>query len=86
VSSGRQVKLTNRDIGSEMKRTVVNPIFKDTITFLQTSAESNGRITDAEVTLMPKRRNVLHCHVYHEKFTAIDGELGLETEKKNKRY
>jgi hypothetical protein len=37
-----------------MKRTIVNPIFKDTVTFLQTSAETNGRITDLEVTLMPK--------------------------------
>ncbi len=68
-----------------MKRTIVNPIFKDTVTFLQTSAETNGRITDLEVTLMPKGRNVLHCHAYPEKFTAIDGELGLENEKKDQK-
>jgi hypothetical protein len=64
----------------------VNPISKDTLTFLQTSAESNGKITDVEVTLMPKGRNVLHDHAYPEKFTAIDGKLGLENEKKNRRY
>ncbi len=68
-----------------MKRTIVNPVFKDTVTFLQTSAETNGRITDLEVTLMPKGRNVLHCHAYPEKFTAIDGELGLENEKKDQK-
>jgi hypothetical protein len=85
VSSGWKVKPRNPDAGSEMKKTIVNPIFKDTITFLQTSAESNGRITDVEVTLMPKGRNVLHCHVYPEKFTAIDGELGLENGKKEQK-
>lgn len=68
-----------------MKRTIVNPIFKDTVTFLQTSVETNGRITDLEVTLMPKGRNVLHCHAYPEKFTAICGELGLENEKKGQK-
>jgi mannose-6-phosphate isomerase-like protein (cupin superfamily) len=68
-----------------MKRKIVNPIFNDTVTFLQTSAESNGRITDLEVTLMPKGRNVLHCHDYPEKFTAIDGELGLENKQKEQK-
>jgi len=69
----------------ELKRTILNPIFNDTVTFVQTCAESNGRITDIEVTLMPKGRNVLHCHAYTEKFTAIDGDLGLENEKKQQK-
>ena len=60
-----------------MKKTILNPIFNDTVTFVQTCAESNGRITDIEVTLMPKGRNVLHCHAYTEIFTAIDGDLGF---------
>lgn len=68
-----------------MKKTILNPIFNDTVTFVQTCAESNGRITDIEVTLMPKGRNVLHCHAYTEKFTAIDGDLGLENEKKQQK-
>ena len=68
-----------------MKRTIVNPIFKDSVTFLQTSAETKGKTTELEVTLMPKGRNVLHCHAYPEKFTAIDGDLGLENEKKEQR-
>jgi Cupin domain len=34
---------------------------------------------------MPKGRNALHCHAYTEKFTAIDGDVGLENEKKHQR-
>lgn len=68
-----------------MKKTILNPIFNDTVTFLQTSAESKGRITDIEVTLMPKGRNVLHCHAYPERFMAIDGDLGLEDNKKHQK-
>lgn len=65
-----------------MKRTIVNPIIKDTVTFLQTSKESSGKITDLELTLMPGGGNILHYHNYAEKFTAIDGELGLKLGKK----
>lgn len=85
VSTGWKAKATNPDARSEMKRTIVNPIFKDSVTFLHTSAETNGRTTELEVTLMPKGRNVLHCHAYPETFTAIDGDLGLENEKKEQK-
>ncbi|HMG91034.1 MAG TPA: cupin domain-containing protein [Chryseolinea sp.] len=66
-----------------MKRTIVNPIIKDTVTFLQTAEESGGKITEADITLMPKGGNPLHYHkTYSETFTAIDGELGLKLGKK----
>jgi quercetin dioxygenase-like cupin family protein len=66
-----------------MKRTIVNPIIKDTVTFLQTSEESGGKITEAEITLMPGGGNPLHYHkTYSETFTAVDGELGLKLGKK----
>ncbi len=68
-----------------MKKTIVNPVFKDTVAFLQTSKESGGRITDMETTLMPGGANPLHYHNYPEKFTAIDGELGLIFGKKKER-
>ena len=62
-----------------MKRTIVNPIIKDIVTFLQTSEESDGKITEAEITLMPGGGNPLHYHkTYSETFTAIAGELGLK--------
>ena len=69
-----------------MKRTIVNPIIKDTVTFLQTAEESGGKITEAEITLMPGGGNPLHYHkTYAETFTAIDGELGLKLGKRKTR-
>lgn len=62
-----------------MKRTIVNPIIKDTVTFLQTSEETNGKLTEAEITLMPGGGNPLHYHkTYSETFLAIEGELGVK--------
>jgi len=61
-----------------MKKYIVNPIIKDTVTFIQTSAESDGKITEADITLMPGGGNPLHYHkTYSETFTALEGELGL---------
>ena len=69
-----------------MKRTIVNPIIKDTVTFLQTSEESGGKITEGEITLMPGGKNPLHYHkTYSETFTAIEGELGLKLGKKGSK-
>ena len=66
-----------------MKRTIVNPIIKDTVTFLQTAEESGGKLTEADITLMPGGENPLHYHKsYAETFTAIDGDLGLKLGKK----
>mgnify|MGYP001158034663 CR=1 FL=1 len=66
-----------------MKRTIVNPIIKDTVTFLQTSEESGGKITEAEITLMAGGGNPLHYHkTFSETFTAIEGELGIKLEKR----
>jgi quercetin dioxygenase-like cupin family protein len=66
-----------------MKRTIVNPIIKDIVTFIQTSEESGGIITEAEITLMPGGGNPLHYHrTYTETFTALKGDLGLKTGKR----
>ena len=65
-----------------MKRTIVNPIIKDIVTFLQTSEETDGKVTEAEITLMPGGGNPLHYHKsYSETFTAIDGDLGVKLGK-----
>lgn len=65
-----------------MKRTVVNPIIKDTATFLKTAEETNGELTEIEITLMPGGGNALHYHkTYSETFTAIDGDLGVKLAK-----
>ena len=66
-----------------MKKTIVNPVIKDSVTFLQTSDESGGIISEADITLLPGGGNPLHYHkTYSETFTAIRGELGLKLGKK----
>jgi quercetin dioxygenase-like cupin family protein len=69
----------------QVKTTIINPVFKDTVTFLQTAASSSGRITQLEMTLQPSGGNPLHHHYYPEKFTALDGELGLRVGRKERK-
>jgi quercetin dioxygenase-like cupin family protein len=69
-----------------MKRTIVNSVFKDTVTFIKTSAETNGQFTEAELTLRPGGKNPAHYHLtYSETFTAIEGELGVGLAKRRKK-
>lgn len=64
-----------------MKRKIINSVIKDTVTFLQTSSETNSMISEIECTLMPKGKNFPHYHkTFTETFTAIDGALGLKLE------
>lgn len=66
-----------------MKRVFVNPVIKDTITFVRTASESDGRITEADLTLLPGGGNILHYHkTFSETFTAVDGELGVKLGKR----
>lgn len=66
-----------------MKRTIVNPVIKDIVTFLQTAEESGGKITEAVITLMPGGGNPLHYHkTYSETFAPMEGDLGLKLGKK----
>ena len=65
-----------------MKKTVSNPINKASVTFLQTSKETNGKKTELELTLQPKGEIAMHYHhSYDEIFTAIEGNLGIKTGK-----
>ena len=65
-----------------LKRTFVNPVIKDSVTFSQFASESGGRVTEGEVTLMPGGSNPLHYHkTYSETFTAIEGDLGVKLGK-----
>jgi quercetin dioxygenase-like cupin family protein len=59
-------------------------MIKDSVTFLRTSEETNGKMTEAEITLMPGGGNPLHYHkTYSETFKAIEGELGVRLGKNN---
>jgi mannose-6-phosphate isomerase-like protein (cupin superfamily) len=65
--------------GDGMDRTIVNPIFKDTATFLKRASETGGKYSECEVTLLPGGKNVPHIHKkYSEKFTALQGNLGVK--------
>ncbi len=62
-----------------MRRKIINPVIKDTISFIQTSDETNGKISELVLTLMPNGSNFPHYHKsFSETFTAIDGALGLQ--------
>jgi len=65
-----------------MRRMIHNPILNGTVTFLQTSADSGGTITEVEATVMPGGGNPPHFHrTYDETFLAIEGVIGLELAK-----
>ncbi|RDC66244.1 cupin domain-containing protein [Adhaeribacter pallidiroseus] len=60
-------------------RTIVNPIFKDTATFIKRAVETDGKYSECEVTLLPGGKNVPHIHrKYSETFTALEGNLGVK--------
>jgi mannose-6-phosphate isomerase-like protein (cupin superfamily) len=62
-----------------MQRTIINPLYKDTITFLETSAETGHQYSLGELTLMPGGGNPPHYHTaFAETFIAVHGILGLE--------
>lgn len=61
-----------------MKRTIVNPVIKDIATFVVTAKESDAKVSELEIALMPGGGNILHYHkTYSETFIAVNGELGL---------
>lgn len=66
-----------------MQRTIVNPQFRDTITFLETPEDTGGVYSLHHLTLMPGGKNLLHIHSgFSETFTALQGKLGLQLGKK----
>jgi quercetin dioxygenase-like cupin family protein len=66
----------------ENQRRIYNPIQKDNVTFLKTSAETKGEYTLVEVELSPKGGVGLHYHkTYSEKFDCLEGELKVQAGK-----
>jgi len=62
-----------------MKRKIVNPELKETVTFIKTAAETNGNESVLDILLQPGGGNPLHYHTsYSELFTALEGDLGLK--------
>jgi len=67
-----------------MQRKVLeNPLIKDKVTFLRTSAQTEGAYTLVEVELAVGGGNSLHSHTsFSEEFIPMEGLLGIEVEKK----
>jgi len=64
-------------------RKIYNPIQKDYVTFLKTSAETGGECTLVEVELADRGGVGLHYHkTYSETFTCLEGELQIGLGKK----
>ena len=66
-------------------RTVTNTVTGETITFLETSAETGGVRVVAEITLRPGGSVIPHSHRVSESFECLDGSFithlaGKETE------
>ncbi len=69
-----------------MQKTIVNPVIKDVATFIKSASESDGTVSEIEITLSQGGGNVLHYHkTYSETFTAVDGDLGLKLGKSEQK-
>lgn len=70
----------------ENRKTHINPIIGDKITFLKTSVETNGQSTLCELELIANAKGVpSHYHdLFTETFTVLDGELVVEIGKQTK--
>ncbi len=61
-----------------MNETIINPIIKDRVTFMQTAAATHGRITTLQVTLMPGGGTPPHYHKnFSETFVVTQGVLTI---------
>jgi quercetin dioxygenase-like cupin family protein len=66
-----------------MERKIYNPIQKDSVVFLKTSADTNGEYTLVEVELADGGGVGLHYHkTYSEKFNCLEGEVQVKLGKK----
>ncbi|PUZ27682.1 Mannose-6-phosphate isomerase, cupin superfamily [Chitinophaga costaii] len=61
-----------------MNETIINPVIRDQVTFMQTASATNGRITTLQVTLMPGGGTPLHYHKnFSETFVVTEGVLTI---------
>lgn len=61
-----------------MKRKIINPVQKDTVTFLRKAEETGYTYTEIDVDLQPGGGTPPHTHkTYAETFQVIQGELTI---------
>ncbi|MGZ4278272.1 MAG: cupin domain-containing protein [Solirubrobacteraceae bacterium] len=62
-------------------RRIHDPHLRETVTFVETAAESGGRRSLVELDLAPGARDPLHRHdAYDERFEVLDGALTVEVD------
>lgn len=77
----RLTKPVLRMTPTKASRTIVNPMIKDKVTFLETAAETGGKFTLIQIELEPKGGNDLHYHkTFDETFIVQEGVLGVEVD------
>ena len=60
-------------------RTIENPAIGDRVTFLKTTAETDGEYLLLRIELAPRGGNSLHYHpAFTEEFRAVEGRLNVE--------
>ena len=70
--------MVERTIDGKPRR-VYNPVQRDAATFLETSEESGGERTLAELEVAPGGKVTPHYHLtYSERFTVLEGQLTVE--------
>ena len=63
----------------ERPRRIFNPVQRDAATFLETSEESGGARTLAELEVAPGGKVTPHYHLtYSERFKVLEGQLTVE--------
>jgi len=61
------------------KRTFINPQFKDKVTVLKTSEDTNGKYLLGLLEVAPGGGNHMHTHsLFEESFMAVEGRLGVQ--------
>lgn len=60
-------------------RTIVNPLIRDKVTFVELSVETGGKYSRIQIELAPGGGNELHYHKkFDETFACVSGTLGLQ--------
>lgn len=60
-------------------RTIVNPVIRDSVSFVELSSETGGMYSWVRIYLAPGGSNELHYHQrFEETFTCVHGTLGLQ--------
>ncbi len=61
------------------ERTIENPVIGDRVTFVNTTAETQGAYLLEQIELAPHGGNALHYHLtFTERFEVLDGRLHIE--------